>query len=114
MIFRWASPAEVREHMGDMPQTVRARVAEKDGRVVAIGGYTLAGTTAFLFSKIVDGGAKDRVAMAREALRFMAEMRFPAVCIADECIPGSRRFLTWLGFVSAGRIPEGEVFAWRA
>lgn len=90
------------------PQTIRAHVMERDGEVLGIGGYYLAGGTVVVFSDLKDGVPKLRV--WREALAMMDRLKFPAICMATE---NSGRFLRRLGWQYVGPSDEGDVYQWQ-
>lgn len=106
---RAASAADVREFYGKLPpQTIRAKVLERDGEVVGVAGYYVGGPTAVVFSDAKEGIPKIRI--WREAVKFMRELNLPALCVAT---PGSEAFLQRLGWTFAGLDDGKEVYRWQ-
>ncbi len=83
--------------------TVRARVWERDGEILGIAGYHLVGGTAVVFSESKPGLPK--AAVWRESLKFMADLKRPAVCFSESAGP----FLERLGWIKG----EGEEYTWQ-
>ncbi len=108
---RAARRADIEAFFGQsVPVSVRARVMERDGDIVALCGYYIAGGQAAVFSDIKDK-ALPKLAVWREAVRFMKTIKVPAYCIADD---GSAPFLERLGWKWAGDTNEGGLFQWEA
>lgn len=107
---RWATAADIPDLAGR--HTIRARVAEQDGRIVAVLGYYVQDGIARVFSEVREPLPK--MTIWREAAAMMARIKVPAVCLADRDHPGSCRLLERLGWQHAGTTPEGEVYAWRS
>lgn len=84
-------------------QSLRARVLDLDGEVVGIAGYYVLNGHALVFSDNRDGIPK--MTIWREAVKFMADLKLPAVCLASE---DSGAFLKRLGW----RHVEGEIYQW--
>lgn len=90
------------------PQTIRARVLERDGEVVGVAGYFVTGGMAVMFS---DKRADiPKMTIWREAVAMMKGMKIPAVCVAES---GSGPFLERLGWKRAGTSADGDVYTWR-
>lgn len=85
------------------PQTLRARVLERDGEVIGIAGYYVLNGHALVFSDNREGIPK--MTIWREAVKFMADLKLPAICLASE---DSGAFLKRLGW----RHVEGETYQW--
>lgn len=111
IVTRWATAEDVRRFRGETRETVRARVAIKNGEVAAIAGYFVKGGLAHVFSEIRDNLPKTLI--WREALTMMKRIDIPAVCVADRQIEGSCRFLERLGWRHVASVAEGEVYSWR-
>ena len=96
-------------------QTVRAWVAELDGRPIGIMGYTVqrGQPAAAMFSDMKDEMRAFPKVIVREARRLLAEMRFPAVCIASGREKGAGRFLRRLGWQYLDTSDEGDIYVWR-
>lgn len=95
--------ADIVALFGESPVTVRARVIETDGEVAGIAGYYLSGGVAVFFSEIRKPIPK--MTIWRESLRFMKDVKMPAVCFSED---GSGAFLKRLGWTEC----DGE-FQWR-
>lgn len=88
---------DVADFYGSIPMSMRATVAELDGRVVGIAGYYMAQGVAFVFS---DCKAElPKMTIWREAVKYMQGLTIPAICVASE---GSERFLERLGWKHLG------------
>ena len=90
------------------PYSVRAWVLEKNGDVVGIAGYWLAGGRAVVFSDLMQSGMP-KVTIWRAAREFMKKLKIPSLCVAQE---GSGPFLERLGWDYLGDSPDGEVYQW--
>ena len=90
------------------PQAVRARVLEKDGRVVGVAGYHIINGVAVMFSDV--SGDIAPITIWREAKAMMASMKIPAMCVGESY---SGAFLERLGWERAGRSAVGEVYTWQ-
>lgn len=90
------------------PRTVRARVLEQDGRVVGLAGYYIAGGVAVMFSDMKE--AIPAMTIWRESKAMMAEIKIPAICVAES---NSGPFLERLGWVCAGPSTDGDVYTWQ-
>ena len=103
---RDATAADFRAFFGRLPPSaVRAKVLDVDGEVVGIAGYYVTPRAIVVFSGASPGIPKLRI--WREALRFMADLKLPAICFCQS--PDAARFLERLGWHNAGE----EVFTWQ-
>lgn len=89
------------------PHTVRAWVWKDGDEVVAAAGWYMAGTRAVVFSDMREAAAP-KLRIWREALRFMADLKAPAICVAESV--ASAEFLKRLGWTHFYTGPDGEVF----
>tara|TARA_Y100000310_G_scaffold30952_1_gene29368 strand:- start:444 stop:794 length:351 start_codon:yes stop_codon:yes gene_type:complete len=105
---RPATRADIAAFFGKTPdQTVRARVLERDGEIVGVAGYWMAGGMAVMFSDA--RGDIPKLTIWREAKAMMQSMNIPALCIATE---GSEPFLERLGWRYLGPSQDGGVYQW--
>ncbi|WP_456389745.1 hypothetical protein [Profundibacter sp.] len=86
-------------------RSIRANVLEIGGKVVGVAGYHIAGGMAVVFSDGTDAIPKQRI--WRESLKFMRELKIPAICIASD---GSGHFLERLGWKYCGPSNDGDVY----
>ena len=105
MKSRPATQADIKALYGNVPVTMRARVLDVDGEVAAILGYHLTGGAVVVFSEIRKPIPK--MAVWREAKKFMSELKIPAICVAEN---GSGPLLKRLGWVTE----DEEVFTWHS
>lgn len=78
----------------------------RDGEVIGIAGYYLLLGAVLVFSEAKPGIPK--MTIWRESLAFMADLKLPAICVAEET---SGRFLERLGWHRA--TPDGDVYQWQ-
>lgn len=89
------------------PRTIRATAYERDGEVLGVVGYYLEAGRAVLFSDVAPDVPK--FAIWREAKRYMAELKMPAICEGSD---RSRAFLERLGWDFVQEIPGGYLYEW--
>lgn len=111
---RAARPADFEAFYGrSPPYTMRAWVAELDGEVIGIAGYYMRQGWVQAFSDMNDAMRQYPGTIMREARRFMARLKSPALCIASCSEKNAARFLGYLGWRHVGTSEEGEVYAWQ-
>lgn len=95
----YATPEMLAAIDGPQPRTVRAIAALRDGEVAGVSGYLVDGGRAVVFSRII-GKLPPKTIMraARMTLAMAEESGLPIVAMPDPDIPGSKRFLSRLGF----------------
>jgi hypothetical protein len=99
--IRPATRDDVLQWYGNVPATMRAIVAEDDGRVLGIAGLASVGGGLQAFSEIDDALRGHRLFLARAAIAFrglLAETPGAIVAICSQCEPTAPRLLSWLGF----------------
>lgn len=111
--YRPATAADIVQfYSRPLPFTVRAWVAEADGRVLGLAGYIPQGRYVLAFSEIKDEMRAHPMAVMRGAKKFMGLLDRPAVAYASRKEPGSCRLLERLGWKYATTDDQGEVFTW--
>ena len=114
--MRIATAADIENFYGGPPlYSMRAVVAELDGKIIAIGGTYRIGLDIFAFSDMHDemrGRKRDMVRMVKLGLPLLAKYTRVAA-FASPKEPTSRNFLQALGFEPFGQNEKGEVFIWQ-
>lgn len=98
-------------------RTVRAWVAEVDGAVAALAGYSFEKEFTYAFSHIKDGVSLPRRVIYRGAVLMFEEMKrrgVPLVAIANPEIQNSGKLLQRLGFRMVGTGEEGDIYVWNS
>lgn len=100
MIAVVPATAEMFEQLGEpLERTVCALAVLRDEELQALAGYTVQGGKAVVFSKIIGRlPAVTVVKVARRVLEMAVETGLPVIALPDPDVPGSRRFLEYLGF----------------
>lgn len=93
------------------PQTIRGQVWDRDGELLAFAGYWLINGAAFVYSDIKPDIDVPQITIAREAIKFLADLHHHGVCVAQD--ENAERFLKFLGWVYEGPSDEGEVYSWQ-
>ena len=88
--------------------SVRARVIEQDGEVVAVAGYYRAGAVMAMFSDVKVQLPK--MTIWREAKAMMEGFNLPAYCLAANS--SAAKFLQRLGWTHYATTDEGEFYVW--
>lgn len=105
---RLATADDIFAFYGKMPpRSVRAWAMERDGVVVGLAGYFVAGGRAVMFSDI--NAPIPAVAIWRASKALMENLRIPAICVGTE---KSKPFLERLGWEYVGDSSDGMVFEW--
>jgi hypothetical protein len=116
-VLRPATAADIAAfYPGGFPHTMRAWAIEIDGETVGLGGiaYRPAPMGAYLFSDIKPVLRKHPRAMVRAARAFLAEHGdAPVLAFADPNLPGSARFLAFLGFRFFAHGPGADAYQWQ-
>jgi N-acetylglutamate synthase-like GNAT family acetyltransferase len=86
----------------DAKPTIRALVAEKEGRIIGLGGVALSRGRWYAFADLPDEIRPHKMLIARAAKRFLEEARRDGIRFiyakASETEPRAIRWLTSLGF----------------
>jgi hypothetical protein len=102
----------------DLPSkpSIRAWVAEQDGKLLGMGGVVFSQGRWLAFVDLTDDLRPHKIAIARTAIRFLAECRRSGIRFiyaeADTKEPGASRWLTSLGFEIDPR--KQYLYRWRA
>lgn len=114
-IIREATARDVEAFYGwPHPRSMRAFVADLDGRPIAIAGlaYQPYGPP-FLFSEMKPEMRRFPKAIVRGARTMLDAMKgVPAFAVASTKEPRAAKLLARLGFVHAGTCGQGEVYQW--
>lgn len=112
--LRPATRADYREFYGEDPvNTMRAYVAELDGKVVGIGGTMCVQDSVYVFSDMKDELRPFKVSIFKFAKKVDELLSgLPGVCIANPNEPNSERLLRSLGFEWVSSTESGEVYKW--
>ena len=112
--IRWATAADLDRFYGErVPMTVRARVAELEGEIIAVFGWRMVGGRALVFSELSEAARRFPMSIVRETRKLMSELgSVPAICIADPGEPTAAKFLRVLGWQHGHSSDEGEVYKW--
>jgi hypothetical protein len=105
--IRFATSKDLIEFYGRAPiRTVRAIVAESDGRIIGVAGVRLVDMAWYAFADITQELTKKQIAKGiRIFKKMMAGTDLPLYTTRDESIESSERFLAHLGFV---KTEDGE------
>ena len=115
-MFRSATQADVDQFYDEPPgYTMRAIVAELDGRVLAVAGTYRAKDHIYAFSEMKDemrGRKRDILRMAAVTMP-LVRRHVQVIAFASKTEKSSQRFLKWLGFIHHGPSENGEVYLWQ-
>lgn len=101
--------ADLAQFFGEkLPMSVRARVIERDGDVVAVAGYYFAGSRVAVFSDLKADLPK--MTIWREAKALMDGISLPAYCMTNT---GAGQFLKRLGWDFHSTSPDGDFYTWQ-
>jgi len=117
LIVRNATAADIASYAGrPSAQTIRAVVADLDGKIIGIGGMYLQQGRWYAFADVPEECRKHKMHIMRAAIRFLADARRSGVRIIyacrDEDETGSLKWLTSLGFEPDPR--SITFYRWRA
>ena len=115
IVIRQATEADVRHFANGGPlPTVRALVGEKDGELLAIGGYRYVNfgrlMRQVLFFDIKPEGRKYKRAMLRGIKLLLDMRRGPVVAICNGDEPGAPALMKRMGMEPIGRAERGVVY----
>lgn len=116
-VIRPATPQDVVAFLGHPPQfSAVCDVAEKDGKIVAIGGFYWSWQTVFLFSQILDEFRSDKRAIVAYILSLqdrLKEFKSPVYSVALKTEPGSESIMRRLKFKHVGETEHGKLYVYR-
>jgi hypothetical protein len=87
---------------GPPPMTMRAAVAEVDGRIVAVGGVGRAIDHRQLFFEVADVARPRKLLLGRLAVKVRGMIDGPVIAIQDENEPTAARLIEWAGMSHRG------------
>lgn len=98
-----------------VPHTMTLKVADMGGEIIALAGFFRGRDTIFVFSDITEKMKAFPVLMMKEAYNLMGMVmatRVPAVCVASNKHPRSKKLLEHLGWEYMGETEEGSAYRW--
>jgi hypothetical protein len=112
MIIRAATADDAKAYWGkNPPASIRAYVAEHDGKVMGIAGLVYGQNQIQAFADMAEGGQKYPLAIMRITKLVKAllnETRAPVYCNADVTLPNAKKFLEHVGF----KLYSGRTYVW--
>lgn len=115
MIFRQGTAKDLNEFYGGPPiYSMRALVAELDGKVIAVAGTYRAKDQMYAFSEMKDEmrrRKRDILRMAKLVLPMLDRHR-QLIAHASKTEKSSARFLEWLGFEYVAPAEHGDIYLW--
>lgn len=117
-IIRRATAADVTSWYGKpVERSMRAIVAEIDGRAIGLAGYAFDGERMIAFSEMKDElrqHKKTILRAAREYMRMLREYKVPVVAIANQNEKSAVFFLLHIGFKHLQTYQGREIFVCQA
>jgi N-acetylglutamate synthase-like GNAT family acetyltransferase len=116
MNFRPATLDDLIAFNGRRPEmTMRAFVAEEDGKVLATGGTYYSGGSMVVFCDLGDEIRKSPKSILKGAKYVMEKVRqmgVPVVALCSKTEPTAPGFLNHLGFEFARATDQGDLYQW--
>lgn len=118
MLLRPATPDDLVALHGKLPEcTMRAHVAEVDGKVLAVGGVYYSSGSTFAFSYLSDEMRTHRKSImraARFAMHKVAALPGPIYALCSQSEANAPEFLRRLGFEFFAHSSSGDVYKLRS